>query len=151
MTDLYIRWMIRRDMAEVLDIEQVSFVNPWSEEEFLKWLRQRNVIGMVAEQDGRLFGYMVYEFSKTGIHLHNIAAAPQRHGVGTALIDKLRGKLRYDRRNRITVNVRETNLDAQLFFKAMGFEAVKVIHDAYEDVTEDAYRFVCRMKQETIA
>lgn len=147
--NLHIRWMIRRDMAQVLDIENQSFPLPWSEDTFLKWLRQRNCIGMVAERDERIFGYMMYEFRKTYLHLHNIAAAPQRHGVGTALVNKLKAKM--SSRNRLTADVRETNLDAQLFFKAMGFEAVKVIHDAYEEVAEDAYRFVYRLKQEAMA
>ena len=30
--NVHIRWMIRRDMGEVLDIEQASFEFPWLEE-----------------------------------------------------------------------------------------------------------------------
>jgi len=44
---VHIRWMIRRDMPEVLDIESGSFEFPWSEEDFIRCLRQRNCIGMV--------------------------------------------------------------------------------------------------------
>ena len=46
----HIRWMIRRDMPEVLAVEGESFEFPWCEEDFLRCLRQRNCIGMVAEQ-----------------------------------------------------------------------------------------------------
>jgi ribosomal-protein-alanine N-acetyltransferase len=35
--------------------------------------------------------------------------------------------------------VRETNLPAQLFFKAAGFRAVTVLRAYYEDSPEDAY------------
>jgi ribosomal-protein-alanine N-acetyltransferase len=35
--------------------------------------------------------------------------------------------------------VRETNLSAQLFFRSLGFRAVSVLRDFYEDTTEDAY------------
>ena len=48
--DVQIRWMIRRDMPEVLDIERLSFEFAWTEEDFLCCLRQRNCIGMVAER-----------------------------------------------------------------------------------------------------
>ena len=58
---VHIRWMIRRDMAEVLAIEADSFEYPWSEDDFIRCLRQRNVIGMVAELDDRIVGFMVYE------------------------------------------------------------------------------------------
>ena len=49
--NVHIRWMIRRDMPEVLQIERTSFEYPWSEEDFIRCLRQRNCIGMVAEYD----------------------------------------------------------------------------------------------------
>ena len=50
---VHIRWMIRRDMAEVLEIERAAFEFPWFEEEFIRCLRQRNCIGMVAEHGER--------------------------------------------------------------------------------------------------
>ena len=54
---VHIRWMIRRDMPEVLAIEHASFEFPWCEEEFLRVLRQRNCIGMVAEYGERVVGF----------------------------------------------------------------------------------------------
>ena len=39
---VHIRWMIRRDMPEILDIENQSFEFSWSEEDFIRCLRQRN-------------------------------------------------------------------------------------------------------------
>ena len=56
---VHIRWMIRRDMAEVLDIENESFEFPWQEEDFLRCLKQRNCIGMVAEQDDQVLGQLL--------------------------------------------------------------------------------------------
>ena len=41
------RWLVRRDMDQVLEIERLSFPHPWSEEEFLAALRQGNCIGRV--------------------------------------------------------------------------------------------------------
>ncbi len=38
-----IRWMIRRDMDEVLNIEYEGFEFPWSEDDFVRCLRQRNL------------------------------------------------------------------------------------------------------------
>ena len=55
------------------------------------------------------------------------------------MMAKLIGKLSTQRRNHIGLEVRETNLAAQLFFRAVGFRAVRVMRDYYEDSTEDAY------------
>ena len=138
---VHIRWMIRRDMAEVLDIESQSFEFPWSEDDFIRCLRQRNCIGMVAEQDERLVGFMIYELHKTRLHILNFAVSDDaaRRGVGRQMIDKLISKLSSQRRTRITLEVRETNLDAQLFFRDCGFRAVSVLRDYYDDTPEDAY------------
>ncbi len=140
-TAVHIRWMIRRDMPEVLAIEQRSFEFPWSEEDFSRCLRQRNCIGMVAEAEGQVTGFMIYELNKNQLHVMNFAVRPdaRRRGIGVQMVEKLFGKLSQQRRTRIVLEVRETNLAAQVFFRNAGFRAVSVLRDYYEDTTEDAY------------
>lgn len=138
---VHIRWMIRRDMSEVLEIERASFEFPWFEEDFIRCLRQRNCIGMVAEHAERVVGFMIYELHKTRLHILNfaVAANQRRRGVGRQMIEKLVGKLSSQRRTEITLEVRETNLPAQVFFRQSGFRATSVLRDFYDDSPEDAY------------
>ena len=138
---VHIRWMIRRDMPDVLAIEQECFEFPWYEEDFIRCLRQRNCIGMVAEASERVVGFMVYELHKHRLHVLNFAVGEKfrRSGVGTQMSKKLVSKLSNDRRSRIVLEVRETNLAAQLFFRTVGFRAVSVLRQYYEDTPEDAY------------
>src|SRR5512142_3043713 len=92
---VHVRWMIRRDMPEVLGIEHASFEYPWCEEEVLRVLRQRNCIGMVAEQGERIVGYMICELHRNRIHVLDFATHPdfRRHGVGRQMVAKLVSKL----------------------------------------------------------
>lgn len=138
---VHIRWMIRRDMPEVLAIEQTSYEYPWCEEEFLRVLRQRNCIGMVAEYGDRVVGFMIYELHKAKLQVLNFAVTPEfrRQGVGHQMVAKLVGKLSNQRRTRIVLNCRETLLDAQLFFRIEGFRATQVMREHFEDTGEDAY------------
>ncbi|MBM4003271.1 MAG: ribosomal-protein-alanine N-acetyltransferase [Planctomycetes bacterium] len=133
--------MIRRDMPEVLQIEDRSFEFPWSDEDFVRCLRQRNCIGMVAEHDERIVGFMIYELHRNKLHILNFAVGEEmrRRSVGSQMIRKLVSKLSYQRRNRIVLEVRETNLSAQLFFRDHGFRAVSLLRQFYEDTPEDAY------------
>jgi ribosomal-protein-alanine N-acetyltransferase len=55
------------------------------------------------------------------------------------MIAKLVGKLSNQRRNRIALYVRETNLEAQLFYRVVGFRAMEVVREHYPDTGEDAY------------
>ncbi|MBM3998060.1 MAG: ribosomal-protein-alanine N-acetyltransferase [Planctomycetes bacterium] len=133
--------MIRRDMPEVTAIESASFEFPWSEDDFVRCLRQRNCIGMVAESEERIVGFMIYELHRSRLHVLNFAVNPacRRRGVGGKMIQKLTGKLTTERRDRILLEVRETNLSAQLFFRDLGFRAISVLRDFYDDTVEDAY------------
>lgn len=146
-TGPHVRWMIRRDMPEVLEIEHASFGFPWSEDDFMRCLRQRNYIGMVAEFGEKVAGFMVYEPHKTRLALLDFAVAPgfRRRGVGAALVRKLTGKLFAGRREKILLYVRDSNLAAQLFFRSVGFRATSVHHGFYDETDEDAYLFEYRI------
>ena len=138
---IHVRWMIRRDMSEVITIEQEAFEFPWSEEDFTRCLRQRNCIGMVAELADSVVAFMIYELHRSRLHLLNFAVlrSHRRLGIGTQMMEKLVAKLTPDRRGRIALEVRETNLPAQIFFRSLGFRATSVLKDFYRDSTEDAY------------
>ena len=147
---VHIRWMIRRDMPEVLQTEQESFEFAWTEEDFLRCLRQRNCIGMVAEQGEKVVGFMIYELHKNKLHILNFAVQPscRRLGVGAQMTAKLVSKLSSHRRTRITLEVRETNLGAQLFFRGQNFRAVRVLRGFYDDSGEDAFLMQYRLAED---
>lgn len=143
---VHIRWMIRRDLLEVLEIERDSFDFPWTEEDLLAYLRNRNCIGLVAEKNGgQVIGYCIYEMhhdnNKRWFTLPKFAVHPayRRMGVGYQMIRKLISKLTPQKRTHIRVHVRETNLDAQLFFQSAGFIAIKIERRYFKDSKEDAY------------
>ena len=148
MDELRIRFMIRRDMPEVLDIEAASFPHPWDEATFINCLRQRNCIGMVVEQKDRVVGYMIYEMHKNRLHVLNLAVSTEsrRQGVGTAMVAKLISKLRLGRQS-IFAEVSEWNDAGICFLRDSGFWCTAVAHGHYDNGT-DAYVF--RFKKEFI-
>lgn len=150
-----LRWMVLANLPRVLEVEQLCCEFPWGQEDFRRVLAHRSCIGMVAWipsvtgnfMDEQLAGYMVYHLARTRVELLNMAVLPsvQRRGVATTMIAKLKSKLSAQRRTRITAEVRDSNLDAQLFLRAMQFKATKVIPSCYEHADEDAYLFVHRL------
>jgi ribosomal-protein-alanine N-acetyltransferase len=137
-------------MPDVLAIERDGSPDPWTEEEFIRALRQRTCIGMVAERNEVVAGFMIYELHKNRIHILAFAVHPdfRRSGVGKAMIEKLVSKLAFQRRNRITLGVRETNLDAQLFLRSLGFRAMNILPNFYKDCNEDAFAFRYSIQEE---
>ncbi len=93
---------------------------------------------------------MIYELHKAKLHILNFAVHPtcRRGAIGNQMVAKLISKLSSHRRTRITLEVRETNLTAQLFFRTQGFKAVKVLRSFYEDSGEDAFLMQYRLAED---
>ena len=80
---VHIRWMIRRDMPEVLQTEQIELRIRLERGRFSSLPVKRNCIGMVAEYDDKVVGFMIYELHKNKLHILNFAVHPAcRLGVG---------------------------------------------------------------------
>lgn len=145
----HIRWLIRRDMEDVLEIENQNFLEPWNEEDFARNMRKRNVIGMVIEVEEQILGFMVYELHKTRIELINFAVKKSRQGegLGTTMIDKLKKKLSVGRRPTLSANVGEYNIGFQLFLKYLGFQCVEILRRP----EGDDYRFTLTVGQKSLS
>ena len=147
---LLIRWVIARDLPEILGIENVSFEFPWREEDFIRLLRRRDCVGLVAETNDHIAGYLLYERNKGCIDLLSLAVDPKsrRAGVGTELIAKLIAKLSHSRYPVLAVSVRDSNLSAHLFFRSLRFRCVQVRHHSYHNSADDAYDFVYDIRRQ---
>lgn len=106
----HIRFMIRRDMPDVLDIERKTFKDlAWEEIEFMRILRHRNCVGMVAEVNERVVGFFIYELHNYHLRLLSLAVDPgfRGQGIGNQCVSKLQSKLSPQRRTHLLVLVPE--------------------------------------------
>lgn len=146
------RYMIRRDLLEVLDIEQQSSDRPLCKTDLRTLLRQRNIVGWVAEVpgNGRVVAFMIYRLEKTYLDLLHLAVHPEfrRRGIGRRLIECLFGKLGGNR-CRLRAAVPDSQLAMHLFLAAMGFWACGVTRGGFDD--RDSYDFVFRAEEARIS
>ena len=128
-----IRWLIRADMPDVQAIEDTSFNDPWTDKDFVKCLRKRNVIGVVLETEFKPLGFMLYELHKTSLRVVKFAVHQdeRRNGYGRQMVGRLIDKLEQQRRTEIEIAIPERNLSAQLFFAACGFNAEEIRDGEY--------------------
>lgn len=138
---IHIRWLKRKDVEEVVLIERDCFGQRRTPDEFVRDLRRRNRVGLVAEYGGRVVGYMVYELTRTQIRLLKLGIsddARSRH-IGGELVGKLIQKLHFEGRTCVVCEVNERNLTAQLFFRSCGFRAVSILRPQNADTLDDTY------------
>lgn len=145
---VHIRWMCRSGMPHIVRIERECFDRAWGEEDFLTALRVNNVIGMIAEVKGEVVAYFLYDMQKRHLEIINFAVSEpfRRKRIAFLMIEKLRGKLSSHRRRKLLCVVREGNLGFCLFLKKMGFTAIRVLRDYYDDTGEDGYAFEYRVE-----
>jgi len=139
--------MRRRDLGQVLAIENVSYPKPWTTGVFeseIELSRAGERYYLVARREGRVAGYAGVMFVVGDAHVTNIACAPQHHrtGVATRLLAEL-AWVAIDREcQALTLEVRSSNVGAQVLYRNFGFAPVGVRQKYYENV-EDAIVMWC--------
>ena len=148
-----LRWMIHRDLKSVVAIERASALDPWTEQDFLRCLKAMNCIGIVAETErgskyGAVVGFLIYEGRAGRFHLLNMGVHPRhrRRGVGRQLVLRIKSRLQAGDKQKVVCEVAESNLNMQLFLRALGFKATRVIRGGCG--TEDAYRMAYKLGEE---
>lgn len=135
-----VRSVMRDDLEAICVIENQRFERPWSKEMFLSHLRKRDCGILTAIQDGITVGYLVFERGEDFVEIKKIAVdyLHSRCNVGRALVKSLTQRME-GTTSKLTLTVQERNLNAQLFFKHLGYQAVAIIRDSSAEVAEDSY------------
>ena len=136
--------MIRAECPEVLRIARIeSSKTVWvfSEEDLLRFLRARDCVGKVAKRDPdqKILGFMIYQLHRNGFFLSAFAVDPEYRGlgVGQVLVDDLKRRLSPGRRTAIGLIVRESDLQSQIYFRGLGFLAIRTVAGHFKDTSED--------------
>ncbi|MBQ4516774.1 MAG: ribosomal protein S18-alanine N-acetyltransferase [Clostridia bacterium] len=136
---MLIRNMTADDIDEVVKLETACFTHPWTKNMFLGELAQTTTTYMVAEQDGKIVGYMgMYQAADEG-NVTNIAVLPEyrRQGIASALLNSFINLCIDKKLCFLTLEVRKSNTGAISLYKKFGFTEVG-LRPKYYDNTEDA-------------
>ncbi len=141
MQGLSFRTMRPRDLETVVRIERLSFDSPWERRVFARHLQDDDTHCYVAVKGPRIVAYAALGFSEETASLLNFAVEPayRRKGAGRQFMESLFRFCRLRGCARLEVEVRESNLGAQLFGRTVGFLATKVLRKHFDDTGEDAY------------
>lgn len=134
-----IRPMAEGDLEEVMAIERASFPSPWTAGAFRGEMSPRG-FAFVAEEGGRVKGYIVFRLIRGEVHVLNLAVAPdcRRKGVGKELLRFLVDFCTPKGAVVFWLEVREGNLPAVGLYRHMGFRVKGRRPRYYRDTGEDA-------------
>lgn len=111
------------DCAALADIDRRGNPSPWSEKQFQAALASRTETVLIAEQDGNISGFIVWQSIVDESELHLIATAPEyrRQGVAAALLAQWFQTAAAHNIARLFLEVRAGNEAAQNLYRKYGF------------------------------
>jgi len=141
-----IRPMQVEDVAQVQEIDSISFSTPWPKESFFFELNKNPTsICRVIEiqQPGKaavICGMLVLWLIIDEAHIGTIAIHPdyRRRGLGSRLMIDVLNELQEKEANLVFLEVRAQNHSAQELYYQLGFKQTGVRRNYYKDTGEDA-------------
>ncbi len=137
---MIIRDMTEVDLTEICNIEQESFSDPWSYEDFLESFRNEHNSYLVAEQDDVIVGYCGYWGVGEEGYIYNVAVRKdyRRRQIGYRMLTELIIRAQEKGITALTLEVRKSNEAAIGLYERLGFESVGIRKDFYSKPREDA-------------
>jgi [ribosomal protein S18]-alanine N-acetyltransferase len=135
-----IRGMRDEDLDAVLEIEEQSFLSPWTRKLFEETLDSSITHGFVLSKDDVVLGYVILYAVKDEAHIMNVAVHPSHRRIGFGkdlvahVIDDFRGR---DVRQ-FFLEVRESNAAAISLYRKYGFSRIGKRKKYYAETNEDA-------------
>lgn len=131
-SDGQVKYLLKTDCPQLLEIEKRSFHEPWDESRLHDFMLGLNHFGLVVKRGKVIDGYVLYKYRKGLVEVVNIAVEHEkrRQGIGYLLLMSIKNDLT-QRKSRIVLDVAESNLEAHLFLRACGFTGSVGDHDCY--------------------
>lgn len=139
--ELMIVPMAEEHLDQVLAIEKVSFPTPWSRNSYLRELSDNQfAYYYVCLQGDKVLGYMGMWLIIDEAHVTTIAVHPEYRGryLGKVLLEELMARAVALGADKITLEVRPSNLVAQRLYRRVGFVPAGLRKGYYTDTKEDA-------------
>jgi [ribosomal protein S18]-alanine N-acetyltransferase len=143
--ELSYRSMRRDDLDAIMAIEALSFPDCWQRVAFEDYLARAQVMGRVALESGQLVAFCVFLIQGRSLHVANMAVHPEhrRAGIGRRTLEDVIAFASTLELNDVHLEVRESNLAAQLLYRKAGFRAERILRRYYG--VEDGYEMRRRL------
>jgi ribosomal-protein-alanine N-acetyltransferase len=135
--------MEEKDLPAVLEIERLSFPNPWHESTFHGEIQHRPIsfpLAVVHKTLGRVIGYVIFWVIGEDVQINNIALHPDFRGlgIGERVLRQVIEEVKFRGARQITLEVRPSNTAALSLYKKLGFRMLAIRKGYYTMPPEDA-------------
>ncbi|MQY60512.1 ribosomal-protein-alanine N-acetyltransferase [bacterium] len=131
------------DLPYILEIENVSFPNPWHEITFRGEIYNQPIsypFVIIFKPQKKIIGYLVFWQIKERMQINNIAIHPdyRRMGIAEAVLHQVLSEVRMGEIKFVTLEVRPSNIAARTLYNKLGFDVLGIKENYYHDPPEPA-------------
>ena len=132
--------MNKDHVSQIARLEAQCFSDPWSEKSIASELENPLSLWLVAEENGRVWGYVGSQTVLDESDMMNVAVDPgfRRQGIARALIETLIAELSKMGSRCLRLEVRVSNENARALYARMGFQQLGLRKNYYHNPKEDA-------------
>jgi len=132
-----------QDLPYVLEIEKLSFPNPWHEVTFKGEIQNRRIsfpFVVVHRPENKVIGYIIFWQINEQVQINNIAVHPdfRRMGVAESVLLYILDNVQKEGVIFVTLEVRPSNFAARSLYQKLGFEVLGVRENYYINPQEHA-------------
>ncbi len=129
------------DLHDILQIEHLTQPDGWSENTFISEIEKPNGINLVAEENGKIFGFIFGHKIDKSVDILTFSVHPytQGKGVGRALLEHFLNLVRSLDIDEVLLDVRVSNTRAIMLYEKFGFSIIHTRKNFYADNGENAY------------
>ena len=139
---LIFKKVTKKHVGDVFALEKACFAHPWTYNMFYTDICENDITEyIIAEIDGVHVGYGGMWIILDEAHITNICTHPnfRRRGIASMLLSKLMSIAASKGADRMTLEVRVSNVAAMKLYESMGFHVCGKRNCYYSDNGEDAY------------
>ena len=127
-------------VSQIAELEKICFSDPWSENSVASELKNKLALWLVAEEDGRVAGYIGSQTCGDESDVMNVSVHPdfRRRGIAEALVNALAEELKVLGSCCLTLEVRASNAPAIALYEKLCFAEIGRRKNYYRNPKEDA-------------
>jgi ribosomal-protein-alanine N-acetyltransferase len=135
--------MKEEDLPSVLEIENLSYPNPWPISSFKGEINNgpiSNPYVVIFEPQNKIIGYVIYWHLQNEVQISNIAISPdyRQLGVGENVLKKILHEVYRKGAEFVFLEVRPSNQAARSLYNKLGFKILGLRKGYYRNPAEDA-------------
>jgi [ribosomal protein S18]-alanine N-acetyltransferase len=149
MDEIALHEMEMHEIPQVLEIERMSFSEPWSESAFRNEIHKTYAFNRVALRGNSVIGYICANYILDEGHILNLAVHPdfREKGIATELMSDAIHELRQKGCDYLYLEVRASNSAAKKFYERFGLGVTGIRKNYYNSPKEDALIMMGRLKE----